>query len=198
MTQTLVGRLMFVFLLMQTKYPEAEAFLQRIHAAGGRTAHAINAVKIDVSAESHLSKLQPFKHVIFHHPHLGVESMHRHSALLGHFFHSATQECVLASRGVIHVSVGGRQAQDWRLHEQASRHGLVLLLQTVYPLSPLTSHTCSCHVLCITCHKLCYKSKRISKAKRRRKPEHTRSCHTQRCNTSVPHQHLLPKLQVYC
>lgn len=116
---------------VQRKYPEAEAFLQRVFAAGGNTAHSVNAVKIHLSAESGLPELQPFKHVVFHHPHLGSESMNRHRALLGHFFHSATQNRVLAPRGVIHVSVGGRQAEDWRLHEQAARHGLTLLQATV-------------------------------------------------------------------
>jgi hypothetical protein len=98
--------------------------------------HSVNAVKIHNSAEMSIPEIsltaaQPFKHIVFHHPHLGVENMHRHRALLGHFFHAATHSCVLAHRGVIHVSVGGRQAEDWRLHEQATRHGLVLLLQTV-------------------------------------------------------------------
>ena len=99
--------------------------------------HSVNAVKIHISAESGLPEL-PFKHVVFHHPHLGTENMHRHRALLGHFFHSATHDGVLAPRGVIHVSLGGRQAKDWMLHEQAARHGLALLQMTVRAqLAPL-------------------------------------------------------------
>lgn len=73
----------------------------------------------------------PYDHIIFHHPHLGVEDMRKHEALLGHFFHAASQPEFLKPSGVIHVSVGGRQAHDWRLQEQAARQGLAVALETV-------------------------------------------------------------------
>lgn len=57
--------------------------------------------------------------------------MRKHQALLGHFFHAASQPDLLKPMGAIHVSLGGRQATDWRLLEQAARHGLAVALETV-------------------------------------------------------------------
>jgi hypothetical protein len=121
---------------LQSKYPESRAFLQRVHAAGGQSAHSVNATNLGGEFAHEFAKLLPFSHIIFHHPHLGMESMARHAALLGHFFREVVQDAILERRGVVHVSVGGRQAQDWRLREQAARHGLVLVQTSVRPSAP--------------------------------------------------------------
>ena len=96
--------------------------------------HGVNACAITPecgAAPAGITAAAPFHHVIFHHPHIGEENMLKHRALLGHFFAQACSRAVLATGGVVHVSLGGTQAADWKLHEQAARHGLCAVLQTV-------------------------------------------------------------------
>lgn len=73
----------------------------------------------------------PFHHIIFHHPHIGEESLLKHRSFLGHFFHAASGEDILHEHGIVHVSLGGTQPQDWQLMAQAARHQLTAVLQTV-------------------------------------------------------------------
>eukprot|EP00892_Ulva_mutabilis_P007900 jgi/Ulvmu1/5482/UM023_0018.1 len=123
---------------LKDKFPESTAFLQRIHAAGGQTAHGVDVASLSIQMLPRDSvSYAPFDHIIFHHPHLGVEDMRQHQALLGHFFYAASRPEMLKSHAAIHVSVGGRQAADWNLREQAARHGLTVALETEFPTPSL-------------------------------------------------------------
>jgi len=120
---------------LASKYPEAQGFVQRAQAAGAAVLHDVDALRLHerewARKDSVHAPRRRFQHVVFHHPHLGVEDFKQNMALLGHFLHSASQPGVLAPRGVVHVSLGGNQPADWRLLQQARRHGLTLLLETV-------------------------------------------------------------------
>jgi hypothetical protein len=117
---------------LQKKFPEASGFLQRINDNGGATAHSIDACSLHTTSQPEVvTSGAPYDHIIFHHPHLGVEDMRKHQALLGHFLHCASQPSILKQRGVIHVTLGGRQPKDWKVIEQIERHGLAILMKTV-------------------------------------------------------------------
>jgi hypothetical protein len=117
---------------MQDKYPESSSFIQRIQAVGARVAHKVNACDCrPPSLPAFVSTGIPYHHIIFHHPHVGQESLLMHQAFLGHFFGEVTQHGLLGLDGVLHVSLGGCQPRDWLLLPQAARHGLYLVLQTV-------------------------------------------------------------------
>jgi Domain of unknown function (DUF2431) len=108
--------------------------------------HSVDACQLDPEkVPEALAQAMPFHHVIFHHPHIGEESLQKHRALLGHFFHAVTRPGVLHAQGVVHVSLGGTQPQDWRLADQAQRHGLSAVLETVR----LHFNSCACR--CLLC-----------------------------------------------
>lgn len=99
--------------------------------------HSINACDLCGShVPIQVAGAMPYHHIIFHHPHLGEENMRKHRALLGHFFHEVSQAGVLRLDGMVHVSLGGTQPQDWQLEAQAARHGFKLALRTVRTPSP--------------------------------------------------------------
>lgn len=122
---------------VQAKYPESASFAKRIAAAGAVVAHCVNACDLALSRlPPAVQAVAPCHHIMFHHPHLGRESVQMHRALLGHFFEAASAPEILREDGVVHVSLGGCQARDWQLEAQAARHGLQVALRTVRLLSP--------------------------------------------------------------
>jgi hypothetical protein len=132
---------------VQAKYPEAAGFIRRITDNGGRVLHDIDAIALSPQLLSSAAGTPagPFSHIIFHHPHVGTEDLHRHRALLGHFFHRAADPSLLRERGVVHVSLGGQQPVNWQVEEQAARHGLCVLLTTVRTTLQ-TAWVVSCHM----------------------------------------------------
>jgi 23S rRNA-/tRNA-specific pseudouridylate synthase len=71
-----------------------------------------------------------FDVVLFHHPHLGLDTLleneewhaQRHHILMAHYLWSAKH--ILTDQGRVHVCLCGTQPQTWRVEEAAKRQGL--------------------------------------------------------------------------
>ncbi|CAK4078254.1 unnamed protein product [Aphanomyces euteiches] len=72
----------------------------------------------------------PFDRIVFHHPHSGVEDVHRHRRLLSHFFHAALQ--VLSPEGRIYVTLARDQPERWEIMKRATLAGLHCIKQVVW------------------------------------------------------------------
>lgn len=88
---------------------------------------------IDATQLHHLPSTARFDFVLFHHPHLGLDTLleneewhaRRHYILLSHYLWSAKQ--VLTYHGMVHLCLCGTQPQTWKVDEAARRHGLELV-----------------------------------------------------------------------
>ncbi len=87
--------------------------------------HGINAVQPTLD-DDHPS-LQHFDHVLFHHPHLGIEDAQLHKRFLLHFFHAATKRWMKPNGGLLYLTLVIGQCERWMCISGAERHGLVLL-----------------------------------------------------------------------
>lgn len=87
--------------------------------------HGINAVQPTLD-DDHPS-LQQFDHVLFHHPHLGIEDAQLHKRFLLHFFHAATKRWMKPNGGLLYLTLVRGQCERWMCISGAVRHGLVLL-----------------------------------------------------------------------
>ncbi|ETW09766.1 hypothetical protein H310_00251 [Aphanomyces invadans] len=85
---------------------------------------ATSLSSIATSAELH------FDRIVFHHPHTGVEDVHRHRRLLSHFFHAALQ--VLKPQGLIFVTLARDQPSRWEILSRATAVGLTCAMQSVW------------------------------------------------------------------
>lgn len=97
--------------------------------------HQVNAI---VSAKRSVpSTALGFDHVMFHHPHLGVENAELHGYFMSHFFHSATHHWMKPKGGLLHVTLVVGQFERWKCQEAAKRHGLNLLQRNVFVPPPV-------------------------------------------------------------
>ncbi|KAL7496083.1 hypothetical protein ACHAWT_004359 [Skeletonema menzelii] len=87
--------------------------------------HGVNAVN-PIQDEKHPS-LQHFDHVLFHHPHLGIEDAQLHKRFLLHFFHAAASRWMKPNGGLLYLTLVKGQCERWVCISGAERHGLVLL-----------------------------------------------------------------------
>ena len=111
---------------LHTKYPECIQITKRLERCGAKISHRINAISLPPTLGS-------FSTIVFNHPHLGIEDAACHRTLLAHFFHSGRS--LLRSGGRILISLIEGQPERWKLVEEASRFGFVLVQQI--PLHPL-------------------------------------------------------------
>ncbi len=129
--------------------------------------HCVNAIIVPTLPSNQLQQLQPtpslptkcrFKHVIFNHPHLGIEDASKHTKFLSHFFHSAHNYWLCSSRsresnqdnntrngtggddggGVVHLTLVKGQFERWNCLHVATEQGFVLLNRFEFklPLPP--------------------------------------------------------------
>ena len=79
--------------------------------------HNINATAIPRS-------MGKFSHIIFNHPHLGIENLKTHQMLLSHFFHSCKRHVETgAFYGKVYVSLLDGQGERWQIIDRARRRG---------------------------------------------------------------------------
>jgi hypothetical protein len=105
------------------KYPEAKNILDRmaLYIKRGNDClqimHNINATAIPRS-------MGKFSHIIFNHPHLGIENLKTHQMLLSHFFHSCKRHVETgAFYGKVYVSLLDGQGERWQIIDRARRRG---------------------------------------------------------------------------
>lgn len=88
---------------------------------------------VDATQLHQLPRKISFDYVLFHHPHLGLDSLQenekwhaqRHYILLAHYLWSAKH--ILTDQGKVHLCLCGTQSQTWNVEEAATRQGLQLL-----------------------------------------------------------------------
>ena len=88
---------------------------------------------VDATQLHRLPNKVRFDYVLFHHPHLGLDSLlenekwhaQRHYILLAHYLWSAQH--ILTDKGKVHLCLCGTQSQTWKVEEAATRQGLELL-----------------------------------------------------------------------
>jgi len=101
--------------------------------------HGINAVfQSTSSSSSPQTSLQPHKHVIFNHPHLGTEDASKHTRFLSHIFHSAAHHWLQRPNGLLYITLVKGQCERWNCIDSAFKHGLVLCHRGDFhpPISP--------------------------------------------------------------
>jgi hypothetical protein len=113
------------------KYPECSFVLRRLAAHGAAVYH-----RVDATDESTYPPCGPWNHVVFNHPHSGVEDIRRHRSLLCHFFSSAVK--CLAPGGAVHVTLARGQSKSWRVDSAAERFGLRCTHAMAFPGTALT------------------------------------------------------------
>ncbi|RQM28353.1 hypothetical protein B5M09_006216 [Aphanomyces astaci] len=86
--------------------------------------------EVDATNLSSFANALHFDRIVFHHPHTGVEDVHRHRRLLSHFFHAALQ--VLNPHGFIYVTLARDQPDRWEILSRASAASLTCLMQSVW------------------------------------------------------------------
>ncbi|OQR90105.1 hypothetical protein ACHHYP_05810 [Achlya hypogyna] len=118
---------------LEDKYGQVAGNIEALEAAS--QAHITVMVRHDVDATS-LSRFkdEPFDRIVFHHPHSGVEDVHRHRRLLSHFFHAALS--VLRPNGRIYVTLARDQPKRWEIIKRATVLGLVCCKQELWVEPP--------------------------------------------------------------
>eukprot|EP00730_Choanoeca_flexa_P015311 TRINITY_DN7005_c0_g1_i2.p1 TRINITY_DN7005_c0_g1~~TRINITY_DN7005_c0_g1_i2.p1 ORF type:complete len:474 (+),score=80.45 TRINITY_DN7005_c0_g1_i2:2-1423(+) len=100
------------------KYPEIEPILRdllQLQSKGHMTLlHGINAWQTDV----HFPSIQ-FQHVVWNHPHLGLEDFRLHRFLMAHLFDSLGNSVV--AKGRVSVSLVEGQPERWDIVNQAGQ-----------------------------------------------------------------------------
>jgi uncharacterized C2H2 Zn-finger protein len=117
--------------------------------------HGVNAIilenDVDTKQENHSNNNQRQQqqqqqysslfgisdHVMFHHPHLGIEDAALHSRFLCHLFHSVSNFWMKSNGGVFHLTLVKGQYERWKCQEAASRHGLCLLNKYIFAPPPV-------------------------------------------------------------
>jgi len=99
--------------------------------------HGINAIRDTTTKPTNLPEsIHHVDHVMFHHPHLGIEDSILHSRFLCHFFHSCvngwmnddtTSTTGTTTTSFVHLSLAVGQCERWKCLEAAEKQGLVLL-----------------------------------------------------------------------
>lgn len=84
--------------------------------------HGINALNPN---EDNLTSAA--NHVIFNHPHLGVEDARLHSRFLLHLFHSITNFWLKRDDGSFHLTLVKGQFERWGCDEAARKYGMTLV-----------------------------------------------------------------------
>ncbi len=127
---------------VKSKYKDADFILTNIQSINKRATnieqqqssksrvttkivHGVNAVQSTLDDD--YPSLQHFDHVLFHHPHLGIEDAQLHKRFLLHFFHAATRRWMKPKGGLLYLTLVRGQCERWMCISGAERHGLVLL-----------------------------------------------------------------------
>lgn len=98
------------------KYPESKNILRKLKEGNVTLKFGVNACAL-----SEYFSGEKFDKIIFNHPHLGIEDMHRHRMLLSHFLHACLG--FLLEKGQVHVVLTNDQASRWELVERANSLG---------------------------------------------------------------------------
>ena len=103
---------------------------------GVKVRHCVDATALESSF-----KEEKFDHVIFNHPHLGLDDLHqrelherRHRVLIAHYLYSAAKVCRIG--GHIHLGLCGRQPANWQAIEAGKRIGCLDLVHNVPATRP--------------------------------------------------------------
>jgi len=110
---------------LQEKYRDSAFLLQRLHGLGQKESshieiiHGINAIQPpDGISRGH--------HVIFNHPHLGVEDAALHSRFLAHLFHAVTTSWLLEN-GLFYITLAQGQYERWQCDNASKAVGMKLV-----------------------------------------------------------------------
>ncbi|KAK1739255.1 hypothetical protein QTG54_009798 [Skeletonema marinoi] len=133
---------------VKSKYKDADFILTNIQSINKRSdsteqqstksrittkiVHGVNAVEPTPDDDNHTPSLQHFDHVLFHHPHLGIEDAQLHKRFLLHFFHAATTRWMKPNGGLLYLTLVRGQCERWMCISGAERHGLVLLRRSKF------------------------------------------------------------------
>ena len=104
----------------------------------------VNAIIPERSQQKNENFLRA-QHVMFHHPHLGLEDAQRHQRFLCHLFHSATNHWMRPNGGVISITLADGQYVRWKCLEAANRHGLELLSKRAFVPPPAVDGRSTCY-----------------------------------------------------
>ena len=137
---------------VKSKYKDADFILSNIQSINKRPVHIIdNSVQVtskivhgvnavEPTPENSTISLQHFDHVLFHHPHLGIEDAKLHKRFLLHFFHAANYRWMKPNGGLLYLTLVRGQCERWNCISGAERHGLRLLRRSKFrpPPPPLS------------------------------------------------------------
>ena len=112
---------------LAAKHPGAAAHLDALKLRSVRVMCGVDAVRPPASLAS-----QRFDHVIFNHPHLGVEDAQRHQSLLSHVF-AALSPLLKEGTGRLHLTLVGGQSARWEAEDRAALAGLSLERRSPFP-----------------------------------------------------------------
>ncbi|KAL7429778.1 hypothetical protein ACHAXM_001881 [Skeletonema potamos] len=140
---------------VKSKYKDADFILKNIKSfnnkySGNTEEHLSTESRINTMIVHGLNAVQPiindcsslrhFDHVLFHHPHLGIEDAQLHKRFLLHFFHAASQRWMRPNGGLLYLTLVRAQCERWDCISGAERHGLMLLRRGKFcPPPPPTS-----------------------------------------------------------
>jgi hypothetical protein len=97
------------------------------------------ATTMSIQPEPLLPMNTKYKHVIFNHPHIGVEDAVRHSRFISHFFHTANHVWLSNKRpnaGVLHLTLVMGQFERWKCMDAAKKHGFIILDRSAFQPPP--------------------------------------------------------------
>ncbi|KAF0699763.1 Aste57867_9690 [Aphanomyces stellatus] len=123
------------FAALSEKYAMAASNIDALKAATTlphltvHVQHEVDATNLAPLFGSSAADLH-FDRIVFHHPHSGVEDVHRHRRLLSHFFHAAL--AVLKPHGRILVTLARDQPERWEILKRAAAANLVCTEQVVW------------------------------------------------------------------
>lgn len=95
--------------------------------------HGINAIAGFEARIGHVD------HVMFHHPHLGIEDAVLHGRFLCHFFHSCIHGWMTPKGGLVHLTLVDGQFDRWNCEKAAINQGLKLVERKPF-LPPPVDH----------------------------------------------------------
>ena len=115
---------------LKARYPAAATHLARLVSRGASVRHDTDATQPPPELAA-----GGFDHVIFNHPHLGVEDARLHGYLLSHAF--AAMAALLRPGGRIHLTLVGGQCERWEAVRRASGAGLAVVRFSPFPSADL-------------------------------------------------------------
>mmetsp|Transcript_18609 Transcript_18609/g.25821 ORF Transcript_18609/g.25821 Transcript_18609/m.25821 type:complete len:455 (+) Transcript_18609:95-1459(+) len=137
---------------LSQKYKNSSNILRRLKGLANSHKHNNDSV-LDVSVQHGVNALDEKRgdewrahHVIFNHPHLGIEDAKLHSRFISHFLYVVANHWLhMSGGGILHLTLAKGQYERWKTQAAATKHGLVLLERNAFQPPPVTDGQAEYH-----------------------------------------------------